>query len=336
MWATAIILAFFGSGLYIYWNLSDYFTFDVITNYKELPIPRNSAFPSLLICGRQNSSYFPATDVKLCSFDLQNCLLAATKQFVTIYEKRDKYWNYCLHINANKINDSNEKLFKSNKGGYKGGLYLKIRRSYQVYYSVLDNNLKPIENDLNGIIKTDSRTYMTITKKISETLPSPYGDCIENANEVDSYDSEYLRDTIADGYRYRQSNCFEICFQKLLMQSCSGHSESTSYLKSNECEGEFGKYFDEQANCSRSCPVECSKVTYTIKTESFEFTASYVELYLFYEELKYIEYREILKMTGANLVANIGGLMGLFMGLSLLSFVEILHFIVDIYRQQQD
>lgn len=55
-----------------------------------------------------------------------------------------------------------------NNGGYKGGLYLKIRRGLNTFYSVLDNNLKPIENDLNGIIDAGTSIYMIIEKKLQK------------------------------------------------------------------------------------------------------------------------------------------------------------------------
>lgn len=51
---------------------------------------------------------------------------------------------------------------------------------------------------------------------------------------------------------------------------------------------------------------------------------------VFYSHLGYSETSEIAKTTVVNLFCNIGGLTGLFLGMSLLSFIEIIELFCEI------
>ena len=49
-----------------------------------------------------------------------------------------------------------------------------------------------------------------------------------------------------------------------------------------------------------------------------------------YQDKEEVEIRQLLKTKGPELISNIGGTMGLFLGISLLSFIEIIEFIFEI------
>ena len=50
-------------------------------------------------------------------------------------------------------------------------------------------------------------------------------------------------------------------------------------------------------------------------------------LYVYFDELKYIMTDQIPKMETANLISSIGGNLGLFLGLSICSFMELFELI---------
>ena len=54
------------------------------------------------------------------------------------------------------------------------------------------------------------------------------------------------------------------------------------------------------------------------------------QVMVYYEDLGYQQYDEVEKMSLSDLVANIGGFLGLFLGMSFLSFVEILDILLQI------
>lgn len=52
---------------------------------------------------------------------------------------------------------------------------------------------------------------------------------------------------------------------------------------------------------------------------------------VYYKDLGYQQYDEVEKTTLPDLVANIGGLLGLFLGMSFLSFVELFDILLQIF-----
>lgn len=116
--------------------------------------------------------------------------------------------------------------------------------------------------------------------------------------------------------------------------------------------------------CLSQCPLECETVSFTYKKESWPLdenavsslyynrtkdflestNSSYsihsvdslkrtiLDVYLYYEDLSYTEITQIPKMSVTNLISDIGGTFGLFLGLSLLSLVEIAHIIVALVK----
>lgn len=116
--------------------------------------------------------------------------------------------------------------------------------------------------------------------------------------------------------------------------------------------------------CLSQCPLECETVSFTYKKESWPLdenavsslyynrtkdflestNSSYsihsvgslkrtiLDVYFYYEDLSYTEITQIPKMSVTNLISDIGGTFGLFLGLSLLSLVEIAHIIVALVK----
>ena len=112
-------------------------------------------------------------------------------------------------------------------------------------------------------------------------------------------------------------------------------------------------------DCTHKCPLECNQTTFettmsfgSLSGNSFvdkinenenlkkdfvkralnEKTAreSVIKVNLYYDSLSYELSTESPKMTLADLLASIGGNLGLFMGMSLMSFSEILEVLLEI------
>lgn len=171
-------------------------------------------------------------------------------------------------------------------------------------------------------------TYIILDNIVLSTLSSPYGKCIP---DVKNFNSDYVREIINSGHVYRKINCDQLCIQ-----------------------------FNYSLNCDDSCPLECDSVYYKQRKETCEgcnsnelsyyykiglvkvgsdiiknynqFEKGYVHVYAYYEDLLITEMSELPKTTFSGLVANVGGTLGLFLGLSLLSLVEILRLIVELVK----
>ena len=141
--------------------------------------------------------------------------------------------------------------------------------------------------------------------------------------------------------------------------------------KSRRCTGEADyKCINEQLEsfvlnelspeCNELCPVECSSMVYStiysqlnqlsdVKAEEYrqmslvkakypsksptyeDMRASIVNLNIFYDRLGFTQVSEKESFTIVDLVSNIGGTFGLFIGISLLSLLELLEFGYEVF-----
>ena len=101
------------------------------------------------------------------------------------------------------------------------------------------------------------------------------------------------------------------------------------------------------------CPLECDSIDYSLTTSFAEFpSALYGDLFLkksglkqnlselrkgvlsinvYYSSLRYTEITQLEKSTVVDLVCSIGGTMGLFLGASLLSLIELLEALISVF-----
>lgn len=122
------------------------------------------------------------------------------------------------------------------------------------------------------------------------------------------------------------------------------------------------KYFSQNstlvAECkSLQCPIECDSQSFEIATSSSRYPTAYYQSYLrahtnilekfpsgvppeltrttaylsiFYEDLAYTFTEEVPAIDGFSVLGTIGGNLGLFIGASLLTFVEVIELIFEI------
>jgi hypothetical protein len=164
-------------------------------------------------------------------------------------------------------------------------------------------------------------------------------------------------------YMYRQMNCYEVCICKQLTKQCNCSCDNIyeltnankNCLDNNECYEKGLREFNFIEKCQDLCPLKCN--TSSFRSSSQEFEISFDEygtkvkesfenyssqfnltmnknrtlgLNVFFDELKYTKSIQIPKITIPSLVSTLGGTLGLFLGLSLLSFVEILDFLIQL------
>jgi len=118
---------------------------------------------------------------------------------------------------------------------------------------------------------------------------------------------------------------------------------------------EFRKNFQFE-KCSKYCPLECDSISYSITplsksipgigeiddtimaVNSFNLSnlntyedikRHYVQLCVYYKNLEYTYIDQEAKTETFNFISNMGGILGLFLGISFLSFVEILEILIE-------
>ena len=88
---------------------------------------------------------------------------------------------------------------------------------------------------------------------------------------------------------------------------------------------------DQNEYCEPKCPLECDNIQYNTESSYSNMRTSddlskkdtNLSLIIFYNSASYTTIEEMEKTDLIDLIANIGGTLGLFLGLSVLSFVEI-------------
>ena len=85
-------------------------------------------------------------------------------------------------------------------------------------------------------------------------------------------------------------------------------------------------FFRFNNECNLLCPLECDKMilsTVYSQTTNNNKLKDKVELSIFYDSLSLIEVTEYPKLSLVDFISNMGGTFGLFLGMSVLSFLEL-------------
>ena len=206
-------------------------------------------------------------------------------------------------------------------------------------------------------VQEGQNMYVAVSRTITRKQPRPYSDCVDLASsKSDLY--KYIRFTLKQAYR--QQDCLDLCFQKKVIAKCKCYHPKYPMVVANTpaCRNlpqlycsyaqitQMNSSVIEDDCAKNECPLECETVTYDTEVSSLTYTdETFYEFYLrFYPQgYTYAEFRKNFlvlnvyltsteytlitqapKMAPVDLFANIGGSMGIFMGLSVYHLVEVL------------
>ena len=254
----------------------------------------------------------------------------------------------------------NLSMFNSFNGGH--GLVLRIENaSYlmnQISDEILISNGKVTSVSVQRTFKTnlpkpysncdlDNNAPSTISSELYKLIyHSPY-----------EYNQELCVVQCFQQRLYQNCNCTYSWYVSI------GNSDYCTTLEELKCINAFLKYFYENdliEACRPLCPLECNRTVYGYSMSSidligdsyldyintkpslladFESTpidsatakSSIVQLNVFYDSLTYTTNTEVAQMDIVALLANIGGTLGLFMGVSVFSVCEIIELFIEIY-----
>jgi len=172
------------------------------------------------------------------------------------------------------------------------------------------------------------------------------------------YSQDYCYYLCSSLYALEESNCS--CASNLNNFDKDCLRSYTDVFESNKkkCVAGYLKEFREKyqhEKCSKYCPLECDSMNYLINNyfELFpdsgqislkaksdydlynfstyeEVSKHFIDLSIYYKNLKYKFISQNPKTEMFNFISNIGGLMGVFLGVSFLSFIEIFEILYEI------
>jgi len=346
LWIFLVSLSITTSAYQIYLSLIDYFNFDYVTNI-DLVYEEHVIFPTISMCS--NGKIFSKQLNEIiynCNMNNNDC----AKNPDLYFEKYiDDHYGTCVRFNKNGS-------FYSTLAGIDGGLQIDLmgeQKSGIIVY--IHNQTKlPFQNYQHNnhnrqavYVSSGFDTNLVVERIVYNRLDQPYNDCYKNVSNFRF--NKTLIDYIASksNQTYSQDLCHVLCFDLVYINNSTcecknkqlGNVWSNCYNKSNtnDCTFKFKASFYE-ANiadkCDQYCPLECDTVSYEVNSYSklFGIPIQYnnTRIKVNYKDLKYTLISQQPKMLVTDLIANIGGLFGVFLGCSFLTFIEIFEHIIEL------
>ena len=174
--------------------------------------------------------------------------------------------------------------------------------------------------------------------------------------------SEFYNVLIRQNKTYRQIDCFNLCLQRNIIKTCGCYY--TRYFNLNEniepCLNviQYDCVMNEtrqlrsstyKHSCSTECPLECDSVSYDLNWSSLDYPSrdyfnlikkvenlnvtyemykkNYIALKVFYPYTQYTLISQTPKATPVDLIASVGGALGVFLGLSIFSLLEVVEIV---------
>ena len=360
IWIVLIIITF-GIGFQnISLAVTDYYHFDVITNVERVS-PSNVTFPAITFCysGSYKREYYKNRslirkdniNIKNDNISLFINFLVSSSTLVYSSERgspinaRNYLDTFKIPLDAgfrfsaecvrfNGVTNKSLELFKASstedyfeiviKDSYKENINsneyftLSLSDKYVLVF-IADNLLNSFENIQPFYLYFNKGSYIEIEKESIELkLPEPYNQCKEYSVEKP----------------YHQSNCIDSCIYREIKNkyNCTFPLSLFAFSDLNQCDSwksydSFKKEFS--AGCLKECPLKScfSEKFYPTITS---FSTLFPNFKFFFRDFSSLNITQIPKTDPFTFLNNIGGGLGLFMGIALPNLIEFLQFFVEI------
>ena len=343
-----------------------YFTITSTLNYLGYEVTNIQSiyeqpmlFPTVSICSL--SKLFNKTKLQDllidCSFNDDDSCLKNPNNYFELFE--DPNLGKCYRFNSGK-NMTGHKiaLLKSTLPGVSYGFILKLNETVGLVVNIHNHSLIPYPNELsnnyngnNLMISSGYSTELGINRILENKLPEPYNHCYEDLL-LFPLDKTLINILTESNKTYNQQGCLKFCFNLFYINrkpcNCNVTMDNIwkvwpmcfrDFEKRNMtgCTIKFKKNFirnDILGKCEHYCPLECEQFSYESSYSLAPITTPIVHnetsFYAFYRESKYSFVSQQPKTEPFELISNVGGVFGLFIGISFLSFVEILEILIEI------
>jgi len=364
---TLVILGVFGVGFYIISQaVADFNKFDKITNIERV-YPESVTFPAITFCTYEeysreryrNGSLIEEDrvysnilkqflDFDLSYFYLENGSDLDVNNHLDTFKMKDPVWGIpydCLRFNA--VTNKSVELLKASS--IQDSLLINFKKFYREdisdieYYNytfnykffivyVVDNSLNSLGNINYLYLDLDSASFdFEIEKVTIETeLPEPYNPCKKS-----SVDEPYHQMDCIGACTYKEiKNKYNCTFQETLFsiqgfRQCedlvTGNLKGYRKLDYRKPEAEFS------ASCLKECPFEsCFSEKFTFDVTKSGPKSDNTNFFFKFRDLSTLNISQIPKTDPFTFLNNIGGGLGLFMGIAFPNLVEFFQFILEI------
>ncbi|XP_078662550.1 acid-sensing ion channel 2-like isoform X2 [Branchiostoma floridae x Branchiostoma belcheri] len=205
----------------------------------------------------------------------------------------------------------------------------------------------PFVKELGFAVSPGFHTFVAIRKEVITTLPAPYGNCQDEGSQ------KYFP-------HYSLSACRIECETEYVINECGcrlvempGMSGNVPVCTPKMYECAYGKLLKVTEGDLCACRSPCHNVQYNVKLSTLklrpksvaevqkmdsedDFEMSHKEIHdniavlnVYYEALNYESIVQIPAIETEGLLGDLGGQMGLFLGASFLTLVEVFEYLMD-------
>lgn len=352
IWLLATLMSFLVCIMFIRQALVNFLSFDYITNIKNV-IEHPMQFPTISFCSTSNSFNDVSLDQTIfsCIYNInETCKNNSYGMFESFTDYR---YGKCYRFNSGKnMIGQSIKFENSYISGRSHGFQLEIYEKNAIALFIHNHSKLPYSfenyNNLNGdavLLPNGFETDITIHKEIDHRLGEPFNNCLQDPLEFQG-NKTLIKWILEKNQTYRHQHCMYLCLDLFYINEnpCKCAAElgtmwSRCFIEvenqnRENCTFKYKLNFykdDFIQKCSMYCPFECDSEKFT-KTLSFRPGNSTLRLkfYVFYDELKYTLIEQIWKTSYTDLVSSVGGIFGLFLGMSFLSFVEVFEILFEV------
>jgi hypothetical protein len=231
-------------------------------------------------------------------------------------------------------------------------------------------SLNAVESTDNPIKLTPGiNNEIKIKRIFKEILSYPYSNCIKDvSSSYNSLLVKHI--LTKTNSSYRQKDCFNLCQSRYMINKCNlnvslGFIWEVDWRKDNTYPCANNSYIEFLSKnlddlCLKDCPFECNSIEFSIDVMTSKFPSqayalqlmnnskiksnyppgynitledlreSMVQFSVYYTDFYYSHISQIPKQQLVDLVSTFGALFGLFIGMSFLSFGELIELLVKI------
>ena len=356
-WLCFILISSCGASYYIFSDIAQYLNYEVVSLVKY-QYEQPTEFPTVTFCS-YSKKYFDNKNISQLiisthlnyDFSLINSLEDDFESFLS------ESYGKCFRFNSGKNLKGNPIPIKnSTLGGYDDSFRLEIKAPTGLIVWIHNRTAPPRVENYNKFshipifVSPEIRSFLVIDKILNFKLDMPFNKCFKNVTTEFDKNKTIIDYLNSMNETYSQIKCFELCFELKYIESNMCNCKNTKlgsvwidcWLRNEESNktsctitNRFGFHKENlEEICSEYCPLECDSVSFTVGVNNLKVLNDVknetVLLFAFYRSLQFTWITEQPKMKLEDLISNVGGYLGLFVGLSFVSLFEVAELIVEL------
>jgi len=235
------------------------------------------------------------------------------------------------------------------------------------FHIFVHNITDKIERIAKGVdVATGFQTNLVIKRIFYKKETIPYENCFNDIETYYKFNTSFVNELLKSSSVYQQSECLELCRYKMIQFKCKCETFTNNTFECINSQADMNCvhktnenfYISNFTECLPLCPLECDTQEFKISTSFLNYPhlskvngllnnpiikskyenisnvtvnqlrESVASVAIYYDDLSYTVISKKPAMILLDLISAIGGIMGIFLGISFLSFLEIIEFII--------